>query len=54
MEITELLFIGLFIVILIGIGVWKHLSVERLRRDGWRCDVVHVDGCTPKRVWYKP
>ena len=54
MEITELLFIGLPVVILIGIGVWRSFAVERLERDGWQCHVVHVDGCTPKRVWYKP
>ena len=54
MGIAGLLLIGLPIVISIGVGVSKHLAVERLKRDGWRCEGVHIDGCTPKRVWYKP
>ena len=54
MEITELLFIGLPIALLVGLGVSRSLTVERLERDRWRCEVVHIDGCTPKRVWYKP
>ena len=54
MELVDLLFIGMPVVILVGIGVWRSRARERLERDGWRRSVVHTDGCTPKRVWYKP
>ena len=58
MELTGLpligLLIGLPVAALIGVVIWSALDVEQLERDGWRCDVVHIDGCTPKRVWYKP
>ena len=54
MTFFQALFIVAPVAILIGLAALKFRTDARLLEDGWRYDVVHVDGCTPKKVWFKP